>query len=71
MTTPKNPAVPKALAAHAKKNGMTVTTDARGIATYQKKGRDLISFNLADADVDPAQLIKVLDKSIAAMKGGK
>lgn len=64
--------IPKALQAHAKKNGFTIVKDARrDVGVYRKGGRDLISFNFSDAKKNPDELLKALDKRIAAMKGGK
>jgi hypothetical protein len=62
--------IPKALQTHAKKHGMTIATDParKGVGIYRKGGRDLIAFNLADAEANPDELLKVLDKQIARMK---
>ena len=58
--------VPKALQAHAKKNGMKIVADAKrkGVAIYQRKGKDIVAFNLADATSDCPALLKMLDKSL-------
>ena len=57
---------PKALEAHAKKNGMKIVPDERrsGVLIYQKKGKNIVAFNASDAKGDCAELLKMLDKSL-------
>lgn len=65
--------IPKALQAHAKKNGMKIVADAKrkGVLIYQKKGKDIVAFNASDAKGDCADLLKMLDKSLNYPKAAK
>lgn len=64
--------IPKAIQSHAKKHGMKVVElKDRDIASYQKNGRDLITFSISDATRNTDELLEQLDKRIAASKGGK
>jgi hypothetical protein len=65
--------IPKALQAHAKKNGMKIVSDPKrkGVAIYQKKGKDIVAFNLSDATDDWPALQTVLDKALNYPKVAK
>lgn len=67
------PTYPKALQAHAKKNGMKIVPDPKrkGVLVYQKKGKDIVAFNSADASSDLPALLKMLDKSLGYPKVAK
>lgn len=66
------PTHPKALQAHAKKNGMKIVTDSKrkGVLIYQKNGKDIVAFNATAAKDDLPSLLKVLDKSLNYPKAG-